>query len=465
MTRREYVAGEHQKLMTAHFLEHERCAAWSTMGTGKGAAALTALDILFLAGETHPVLVIGPLRVARDVWPDEARKWQHLREISVMPVIGSEAERRMALKHDASLYTVNFDNIPWLVEYWGERWPYRTVVFDESTRLSGFRLRQGTAQARALGRVAHTKIKRFIELTGTPAPNGLKKLWGQLWFLDAGERLGRSYDAFRQRWFQKSFDGFSVDPLPYAQEQIQTALRDVCLSIDAKDYFDVREPIITPVFVDLPPKARIKYREMEKQLYTEIEGRSVEAFNAAAKTSKLLQLANGAVYVDPDADTDAHPKSKEFREVHDVKIQALDSIAEEANGMPLLVVYEFKSDLARLMRAFPKGVPLATRDGMAAFKAGKAPMGFAHPKSVGHGVDGLQDVTNIGVLFGRNWDLELYDQVLGRIGPIRQAQSGLDRPVFIYDIMARDTVDELVAERRENKRSIQSLLLEAMKRR
>jgi hypothetical protein len=473
MSRRDYNPHGYQALITDHILNNERCAIWSFMGSGKTVSTYTALDALILAGEQEPKLVVGPLRVARDTWPDEARKWKHLREISVMPIIGSEAERRMALKHDASVYTVNFDNVAWLVEHFGERWPFKTVVWDESTRLSGFRLKQGTQQARAMGRVAHTEVKRFIELTGTPAPNGLQKLWGQMWFLDGGKRLGRTYTNFMERWFayQRVVNPTTHQPeikqiiLPFAQEQIQNAIRDLCITIDAKDWFDLDEPIVNNVYVELPVKARIKYREMEKDMFTQIEGRDVEAFGAAARTMKCLQLANGAVYVDPVADSDAHIRSKEWREVHDAKLAALDSIVEESNGMPLMVVYEFKSDLARLRKAFPKGVVLGDRDGLAAFKAGHAPMGFAHPASLGHGVDGLQNVTNTIVFFGHNWNLETYMQIIERIGPVRQMQAGFERPVFIYHIIARDTVDELVMARRESKREVQDILLEAMKHR
>lgn len=464
MTRRDYTPHGYQAMITQHILENPRCAAWSFMGSGKTVATYTAVDALHLVGETDPVLVVAPLRVAKTTWPNEARKWSHLKNISVLPIVGSEAERRITMKHDASVYTINFENVPWLVERLGERWPFKTVIWDESTRLSGFRLRQGTQQARALGRVAHTKIKRFVELTGTPAPNGLQKLWGQMWFLDAGQRLGRTYDSFRQRWFQKSFDGFSVDPLPFAQEQIQDKLRDLCITIDAKDWFDLDEPIVTNVYVDLPVKARVKYREMEREMFTQIEGRDVEAFNAAVRTNKCLQLANGAAYVDPAADADTHPKAKEWREIHDVKLAALESIVEEANGAPVLVSYEFKSDLARILKAFPKARvfdadPQTEND----WNAGKIPILVAHPASAGHGLN-LQDGGNIIVFFGHNWNLEQYMQIIERIGPVRQKQSGHDRPVFIYHIIARDTVDELVMARRESKRSVQDILLQAMKR-
>lgn len=367
----------------------------------------------------------------------------------------------MALKYDVSVYTINYENIPWLVEHFGDRWPFGRIISDESTRLKGFRTRQGTQRAKALAQVAHTKTDFFVELTGTPSPKGLEDLWGQAWFLDRGERLGRSFSAFSDRWFQRSFDGFSITPLPHAQAEIQDRLRDLCLTVDPKDWFDLREPIVNNIYVDLPTKARMSYKQMEKEMFAEIESHPIEAFNAAARTQKLLQLANGAIYTGDASD----PGERKWVEVHDAKLQALESIVEEANGMPVLVGYEFKSDLARILKAFPKAVNLSTDAGMKAFRAGKAPIGLAHPASLGHGVDGLQDVTNIMALFGHNWNLELYQQFNERIGPVRQMQSGHDRPMFIHHIIARDTVDELVMQRRETKREVQDLLLEAMKTR
>lgn len=473
---RDYEPRAYQPLITNHIIDVPRCAVWAGMGLGKSVAALTALDMLFLAGESHPALIIGPLRVARRTWPNDARKWKHLRHVSVLPIVGSEEERRLAMKYDASVFTVNYENLEWLVQHWGDRWPYSTVIADEATRLKGLRLSvrtsstgkqyiagQGSVRARALGRIAHTKIKRFIELTGTPAPNGLANLWGQMWFIDAGSRLGRTYESFRNRWFQKSFDGYSVEPLPYADTEIHDKLRDVCIAIDAKDYFDLAEPIVNDIFVDLPPKARIKYNEMEKDMFTELEGREVEAFSAAARTQKCLQLANGAAYVNAVGEED--PRSKEWRVVHDAKLEALDSCVENANGMPQIVSYEFRSDKARILKAFPKFVDLSTDSGWDTFMRGKSPGGLAHPKSLGHGTDGLQDVTNIITHFGHNWDLELYSQINERAGPVRQMQSGHDRPVFINHIIARDTVDEMVMARRESKRSVQEILMEAMKAR
>lgn len=453
----------YQSLMIEHTINVPRCAVWADMGLGKSLSTLTALDAMFLAGEDAPALVIAPLLVARDTWPDEARKWEHLRQIDVMPIVGSEAERRAALKYDASVYTVNFENLPWLVEHYGERWPFRTVVVDESRRLKSFRLKQGGKRTAALGRVAHTKVKRMIQLTGAPAPNGLDDLYGQAWFIDAGRRLGRTHSAFRSRWFQKNYDGYGVSPLPFAQEQIQAALSDVCLRVDAADWFDLEKPIPVPVFIDLPPKARAVYKEMEKEMFAQIDDRSAEAFNAAARTQKCLQIANGAVYVDPLVQGEEARGPKEWREVHDVKLQALESIIEEAGGSPVLVAYHFKSDLARLVKAFPKARVLSDPAQMREFKTGKYEVGFGHPASMGHGVDGLQDHCHRIAFFGHWWDMDQRNQIIGRVGPVRQYQAGHKRPVYIYDIIARDTVDELVIARHETKREVQDLLLEAMK--
>lgn len=464
-----FTPAEHQLLMIGHSLNVPRCGVWAGMGLGKTSATLFALDALYLAGENRPALVHAPLRVARSTWPGEAAKWSNLRHIEVVPVVGSEKARKAALKLDAAVYTCNYENIPWLVEHFGNRWPFGTVIADESTRLKGFRggfrkhpktgkvfyAGRGGQRARALGRVAHSIVKRFVELTGTPSPNGLVDLWGQAWFLDAGQRLGRTFEAFTQRWFRTSYDGYGLEPLALAQDEIHDRLRDLCLSLRSEDYFDVEKPIIRPVFVDLPPKARQLYKSMEREMFMQIEAHEVEAFNAASRTIKCLQLANGAVYVDEHAET--------WQEVHDAKLEALESVVEEAAGMPVLVAYHFRSDLDRLRRAFPAGRhldadPQTERD----WNAGRIPVLFAHPKSCGHGLN-LQDGGNILVFFGHWWSLEERMQAIERIGPVRQAQAGHPRSVFVYDIVARDTVDELVLARHETKREVQDLLLEAMR--
>jgi SNF2 family DNA or RNA helicase len=452
----------YQHTIIDHVLDVRRGAVWAGMGLGKTLSALTALDILELA-EPGPALVLAPLRVAASTWPDEAKKWAHLSNVEVSAVVGTPAERRAALKRPATIYATNYDNLPWLVEHFGDTWPFRKVVADESTKLKSFRLRQGGVRARALARVAHCKVDRFVELTGTPSPNGLQDLWGQAWFLDKGARLGRSFEAFKARWFQSIQVGADrhavrLKPLSFAQKQIEDHMRDLCLSLDARDYFDISEPIVNIIRVDLPPKARRLYKDMEREMFLALEcGAEVEALNAASKTIKCLQLANGAVYTDDTCSA--------FAEIHDAKLQALEDVIGEAAGAPVLVAYHFKSDLARLQRAFPEGRPLdkdpqTIRD----WNAGKIPILFAHPASAGHGLN-LQDGGNILAFFGHWWDLEQFQQIIERIGPTRQAQAGHDRPVFIHHIVAADTVDELVIARRESKRGVQDLLLEAMKRR
>ena len=460
MSTRAFTPRAYQHAIIEHALDVPRCATWAGMGMGKSVGTLTALDILELT-EPGPALVLAPLRVAASTWPDEATKWAHLRNVEVSAVVGTPDERRAALKRPATIYTTNYENVPWLVEHYGKRWPFRKIVADESTKLKSFRLRQGGVRAQALAKIAHCKVDRFIELTGTPSPNGLVDLWGQAWFLDKGVRLGRSFEAFKARWFQSIQVGADrhavrLDPLPFAQEQIEDRMRDLCLSLDARDYFDIAEPIVNVIRVELPAKARQLYRDMEREMFLALEcGTEVEAFNAASKTMKCLQLANGAIYTD-EAGT--------WSEVHDAKLQALEDVIEEAAGMPVLVAYHFKSDLARLQRAFPRGRhldkdPQTIRD----WNAGKIPVLFAHPASAGHGLN-LQDGGNILAFFGHNWNLEEFQQIIERIGPTRQAQAGHDRPVFIHHIVAADTVDELVMARRESKREVQDLLLEAMKR-
>lgn len=456
MTRRPFTPRAYQRTMIDHGLDLARGALFAGMGMGKTCATLTVLADLDLV-EPGPALVCAPLRVAQSTWPDEAAKWDHLAGFDVVPIVGTQTERIAALRRPADVFTTNYEQLPWLVEHLGDDWPFSTVVADESTKLKGFRLRQGTARAKALGKVAHSRVRRWINLTGTPAPNGLQDLWGQTWFLDRGQRLGRTFDAFSQRWFRPHRSGYGIEPLPAARGEIEARLADICLSLDARDHFDLREPIVNTIRVELPAKARALYRDMEREMFAQIDGHEVEAFSAAARTIKCLQIANGAAYVDDQADA--------WVEVHDTKLQALDSIVNEAAGAPVLVAYHFKSDLARLQRAFPRGRHLdqdlqTIRD----WNAGRIPILFAHPASAGHGLN-LQDGGNILAVFGHWWDLEQYLQVVERIGPTRQAQAGHDRPVFVHHIVAADTVDELVMARRETKREVQDLLLEAMKRR
>ncbi|MBS0859600.1 DEAD/DEAH box helicase [Providencia rettgeri] len=461
MISKNFTPRPYQNLILSHEIDIKRSNVWAGMGMGKTVATLTALEDLFMAGsETQPALVLAPLRVASSTWPDEAVKWNHLRNIDVQPIIGTAKERMTAIKNtNASVFTINYDNLVWLVEIFGEHWPFGTIIADESTRLKSFRLRKGGKRAAALAKVAHKHVHRWVNLTGTPSPNGLIDLWGQAWFVDQGQRLGRTYSAFTSRWFNNiQFPGqqwSKLEPWPFAQEQMQDALRDVTISLDAADWFDIEEPIHNIIKLELPAKARKQYQEMEKEMFLELEHEGLEALNAAAKTVKCLQIASGAIYTD---------NSKNWVELHDAKIQALESIISESGGMPILVAYHWKHDLERLLKAFPKGKKLdADPQTLRDWNAGKIPILFAHPASAGHGLN-LQDGGNILVFFSHWWDLEQYQQIIERIGPTRQIQAGYNRPVFIHHLIAAGTMDEVVMERRNSKREIQDLLLEAMKK-
>ncbi len=441
--------------------DHERCNIWAGMGTGKTVSTLTALQGLSLVDDPFPALVLAPLRVATSTWPSEVEKWGHLNRLRVRAATGSVSQRtHLVHGHLADVVTINYDLLPWLVEHLGPLWPFKTVVADESTRLKSFRVKQGGKRAQALGKVAHKHVKRWVSLTGTPAPNGIIDLWGQQWFIDGGQRLGRSFSAFEDRWFRikrapgQQYGG-EISLMEGAQAEIEQRLSDCTLTVRASDFLDLPPLIENVIEVDLPPTAMRHYRELQKEMFTVLAGgHEVEAFNAAAKTMKCLQAANGALYVDDQGS---------WKELHDAKIEALKSVVEEAAGAPVLVAYHFKSDLARLQRAFPQGRQLdADPHTVQAWNAGTVPVLFAHPASAGHGLN-LQDGGNIIVFFGLWWDLEQHEQIIERIGPTRQAQSGYNRPVYVHRIMARGTVDQLVLARLKTKASVQSLLLEAMK--
>jgi hypothetical protein len=437
--------------------EHKRCAIWAGMGSGKTSAMEFLIALLKLVqGFEEPWLVLGPMRVACGTWPEDLARWEQFEALRIVPLVGTPKQRLNRLKSRADIYTISYELAPWLVEHYMERWPFRNVIADEADRLKGFRTRQGGERARSLGRIARNLTDRWINLTGTPSPNGLKDLWGQTWYLDFGQRLGRTYSAFEQRWFAPNWNGYGIRPLPHAEREIHEALKDLCITIDPKDYYDLREPIVTQVKVKLPPAARKLYKKLEAELFAELgEHGNIEVFNAAALTSKCLQLANGAVYTE-------YPN---WAPIHDEKIEAVRSIVAEAGGTPVLLAYQFKSDIARLKVAFPRAVELSTDTGMKAFRAGDAPIGLAHPKSLGHGIDGLQNVTNILIRYGHDWNLGERMQMLERVGPMRQLQAGLDRAVYVYDIVAEDTIDEDVIAAHTAKRSVQDALLNAMKRR
>lgn len=473
MTRRPFAPRLYQQPMIDHICELPRGSLWAGLGTGKTVSALTAIDTLHLTGDlSGPALAVAPLRVARRTWATEAQKWEHLRGMEVEPIVGTKPERlnalRRVLRGNAQVATINYDNLPWLIEALDGKWPFEMVVADEATKLKsfrgGFRVHPrsgktyyqggGGQRARAIGSVAH-QTARWVNLTGTPSPNGLQDLWGQQWMVDAGQRLGRTFEGFTQRWFAPTRDGFGVEPLPFAAAQIEAALADVCLTVDIRDYYDVGEPFYSEIEVELPPKARSLYRSMERQMWMELAGQEIEAPHAAARTMKCLQIASGAAYLGD---------GKTWEHIHDAKIEALESIVEEAAGAPVLVAYHFKPDRERLLAAFRGALDLADERQLDRALRGEGKVWLAHPASLGHGIDGLQEHCNQIAFFSHWWSLEEHDQIIERIGPTRQMQAGKNRAVYVHYIIAAGTVDELVRQRQTTKRSTQSILLEAMKR-
>lgn len=449
----DFVPQPYQGIGFNFLVQTPRGNLYADMGLGKTAMVLSLVKALAL----DSVLVIAPRRVAQEVWPAEIRKWTQFSDITYADLTGEvdEVRRMQELLAIPTLCTLNYEQIPWLLDTI-ETWPFKTVVCDESTRLKGFRLVRGKQRATALSFIAH-QTDRWINLTGTSCPNGLQDLWGQNWFIDGGEQLGRSYSAFEQRWFYREARAKGshqkVKPLPHAQEQIQCAMRATTLAIRTKDWFDIAEPVEHEVWVELPPDARVIYKTMEKKFFAEIEGGLVTAANCAVKSNKLLQIASGLVY---DANGDA-------RWVHNRKFEALRSITWETAGANLLVVYQYVSELRELLKEFPDARDINEPGVIAAWNKGQVRMLLCHPKSAGHGLN-LQDGGHHIVYFTPTWDLELYAQVLERIGPVRQKQSGYDRNVFVYHLMARATMDEVVKQRRERKADLMDSVHEAMKR-
>jgi len=445
---------DYQEKIINFVRETNRCAIFAEMGLGKTASILTILNELVIL-EQAKVLIIAPLRVARSTWPDEISKWTQLTGLRVSVIHGTQKQREAAYNLPADIYTINYEGLPWLIENHFDDFDFDVIVCDESTKLKSFRTKQGSKRARLLSRVAF-KADRFIALTGTPSPNGLLDLWGQIYFLDKGAALGNSYSKYRNDYFNCKQVGRDANAVKYwakNPDSIADKIKPVVLTLRSEDYFELTKPIIVNVPVKLPRKVKELYREFEKELLVELEsGDNLVAHNAAALSMKCLQVAAGAVY-----------NYDGYEVLHDEKLSALESIVDECNGDNLLVAYNFKSDVERIRKHF-KHARVLDKDPQTIidWNAGLIPMLLLHPASGGHGLS-LQHGGSRIVIFSPNWNLEEYQQVVERIGVVRQLQSGYNRNVFIYNIYAEKTIDEVVIERRESKRDIQELLLERLK--
>lgn len=448
----------HQNIARKFLIDTPRANLWMPMGAGKTPTVLSVLDLLQIAGSNFfPALVIAPKRVAQVVWTGEQEKWDAFSDLSIVRILGDADQRLLAMHtRKADVYVINYDNVQWLMKTLGDRpWPFKIVIADESTRLKNFRLMDGGgARANALSYIArHTG--RWINLTGTPVTNGLKDLWGQNWFVDFGERLGRSYSAFQRRWFIEEAYTHRIIPIGDAEEEIHEAMKDVALAFQLEDCLpNVTEPFHVPIEVELPPDARKLYDAMEKEFFVQIGGPDgIEAVNAMAKSMKLLQLASGAIY---DADHRVH-------DIHDAKIEALQEIAESTDEN-LLVAYHFKFDIPRIQKAFPKARVLETEKDIDDWNRGRIKMLLAHPQSAGHGINLARGGRNI-VFFTHTWDLELRQQIIERLGAARQAQLDTGLACRIFDITAKDTLDVDALERTTSKLTIQQALMRARSRR
>lgn len=433
------------------------CALWLDMGLGKTIIALTAiLDMLF-DFEVDKVLVIAPLRVARKTWQDEVNAWAHTRGLRVSHVIGSPQERRAALRVDADIYCINRENTQWLVDEHVQgrkqirRWIWDTVIIDES---SSFKSRSAKRWQKL--RKVRPLINFVIELTGTPSPNGLMDLWAQVYLLDQGERLGKTLTAFRDRWFDPpGYNQFKWTPKAHAEHEIMEKLHDICLTLREEDYLELPPVIRNYIPAYLTPEQWDQYHTLERNYVVEINDKDITAVNAGVLAGKLLQLANGAVYTVAPA----------WEEFHRGKIEVLLEILEQANG-PVMVCYNFKSDLARLKAAFTKAKIdwdlLSDTQSEDRWNAGETKVLLLHPGSAGHGLNLHHSGSETLIWFGLNWSLELYQQANARlIGGHRRK----DRNIVIHHIVADGTMDDDVIDALNDKDATQERLLNAMKRR
>jgi len=443
-----YVPHEYQKFAVAKILEQEAVGLFMDMGLGKTVCALTAMhELLFETFEAEKILIIAPLRVAQCTWPDEVAKWDHLRRIKIIPVIGSWKDRQRALRTKGRVYAINRENVVWLVDHVGADWPFDTVIIDE---LSSFKSPKAR-RFRALRKV-RPYIKRVVGLTGTPAPNSYMDLWAQIYLLDQGARLGPTVTGYRHSYFEPDKSNgqvvYSWAMKQGAGEVIEEKLKDLCVSLTAADYLQMPDRIDNVVKVHLSPATKAVYDKFERELLLDIDLSQIVANNAAVLTGKLLQLSNGAVY-----DTEHAPQW-----IHDEKLDALGDLLEGSAGKPVLVFYSYRHDLKRIRARFG-GATLDAADGVKKWNEGKTPLLLAHPASAGHGLN-LQAGGNIIVWFGLPWSLELYQQANARLH--RQGQT---QAVVIHHIIAAGTMDERVLDILQKKGSGQSGLIEALKAR
>lgn len=425
--------------------ERNSCALWVDMGLGKTIITLTAISDLLATSKVNRVLVIAPLRVARHTWPDQISSWEHTQHLSFKLITGTPVQRKIKLKSLASIHIINRELICWLVRILGKNWPYDMVIIDESSSFKSCKSKRFKALKKVLPR-----ISRVIQLTGTPASNGLLDIWAQIFLLDRGERLGRSFSEFREVYFWGNYMGYSFEPRRGMEEKIYAKLEDICLTLSAEDYITMPERFDRILSLTIPQKNIRQYSRLEREFLLQLEEKTVAVSTPAALTNKLLQFSNGALYTDDEG---------AFEVVHDAKIDGLEEIVQNSCGQPLLVAYNFRSDLSRIYQRFPTAEHIGDNpDIIHRWNAGKIPILLAHPASACHGLN-LQYGGNIVVWFGVNWSLELYQQFNARI--YRQGQK---KPVIIHHLIVSNSVDITVMEGLQGKYNTQKSLLLALKK-
>ena len=442
-----YQPHEYQQYATDFILTHPVAAVLLEMGLGKSVITLTAIrDLCLDSFEVHRVLVIAPLRVARDTWPTEIQKWDHLKDLTYSVAVGTPQERLEALLKPVFLHIINRENVQWLIEESGLQWHYDMVVIDE---LSSFKSHQAK-RFRSLLKM-RPQVRRFVGLTGTPAGNGLMDLWAEFRLLDMGKRLGRYITHFRDDFFtpdrRNGMQVFSYKPKPGAEEEIYRRIGDITISMKSTDYLQMPECVMNTVPVTLSEDEYSDYEAMTKKLVLELHGVEIDAANAAALSGKLCQLANGAIYTE----------DKQILHFHDRKLDALEDLIEGANGKPVLVAYRFQHDLARIRKRFKVRELKSSKD-ITEWNAGKIPVAVIHPASAGHGLN-LQAGGSTMVWFGLTWSLELYQQTNARLW--RQGQQS--DTVVIHHIVTRGTIDEAIMKALSEKDKSQAALIDAVK--
>ncbi len=462
-----YTPRPYQEFTIDFIAKNPYCAPMLDMGLGKSSATLAAVDRLLKSGEVKKVLIIAPKKVAESVWKQEGEKWDCFNHLRFSLVLGTETQRKKALMAQADIWVINRENVVWLVGHYGTAFPFDMVVIDESSSFKNVK----SARFKALKRI-RPKIKRVVNLTGTPTPNGLLQLWPQLYLLDRGERLGERFTDYRRKYFtpsarmgemvlsyelkgKKGYEKGLGDILgeDLAQQEIYEKISDICFSMKTEDYVDLPPRMDVEVPVSLAPEIMKQYLEFERdQVLAMDENVSLSAINAAGLTNKLLQFANGAVYYDD---------KKNYYEVHNSKIDALADILEAANGQSVLVFYWYNSDLERIKKHLKAYEPREMRkpQDVLDWNARRAPFMLVHPASAGHGLN-LQDGGSISTWFGNTWDLEIYQQANKRIH-----RPGITRPVINNALVAKGTMDEDVMRSLTAKAGNQDALLSAVKAR